>query len=122
MLTLITATLNAGAFLERALASADAQTEPVQHIVVDGGSNDATVTICRQHPKVDLTVVPGCSIYEAWNFGLDKARGDAIMFLNADDELMPDTAARVAAAFGSDLRVDILAGRAAFVDAERPLV
>jgi len=120
MLTIITATLNAGAFLDRALASAAAQTGPVQHIVVDGGSSDETVAICRRHPAIDLIEVPGCSLYEAWNLGLARARSDAIMFLNADDELMLDAAKRVAAAFAADPDTDIFAGSAAFIDVDRP--
>lgn len=120
MLTLITATLNAEAFLERALVSAAVQAGPIQHIVVDGGSRDGTVAICRRFPEVELAVVPGCSIYEAWNIGLDRARGEAVMFLNADDELCSQTAARVTAALTEYPDAAIVAGRAEFVAADRP--
>lgn len=118
MLTLITATLNAEPFIERAIASAERQREPMQHIVVDGGSNDRTVALVRAHPGIDVFVVPGCSIYEAWNIGVDHVRGDAVMFLNADDELMPDAVERVAAALAADKDADIVGGRAQFVDSD----
>lgn len=59
-------------------------------VIVDTGSTDATPNIARQY---------GASVYEfAWqddfaaarNFGLDKAKGDFILFLDADEELSPD--------------------------------
>ncbi|HWD58484.1 MAG TPA: glycosyltransferase [Stellaceae bacterium] len=112
MLTLITATLNAGRFIAEAFASVPQTPEAIQHIVVDGGSTDATLAICREHPGIDTVVVPGCSIYEAWNIGLDRSRGDWIMFLNADDELGNGAADIVAGAFAIRPEAEIVAGRA----------
>lgn len=120
MLTLVTATLNAAQFLERALASVALQQTPIQHLVIDGGSTDATVEICHRFRSVDITIAPGCSLYEAWNLGLDRAKGAAVMFLNADDELGAGAAAGVEAAFAAHPDADIVAGRAAFVPAEDP--
>ncbi len=120
MLTLITATLNAAAFLERAIASTASPDVSIQHLVIDGGSTDRTADICRAHPSIDLTVRPGCSIYEAWNIGLEKARGGAVMFLNADDEFMPDTARRVEAAFAEHHDADIVAGHADVISDASP--
>ena len=87
MLTLITATLNAGRYIEQALASVPKHPEAIHQIVVDGGSSDGTVDICKKFPWVETVVVPNCSIYEAWNIGIERARGAWVMFLNADDEL-----------------------------------
>lgn len=120
MLTLVTATLDAASFIERALVSAATQRGPMQHIVVDGGSRDDTVAICRQHPHVDVIVAPGSSIYEAWNIGIERARGDAIMFLNADDELLPGAVESVIATLLRHPTADIVAGDAVFVDDDRP--
>jgi glycosyltransferase involved in cell wall biosynthesis len=116
MLTIITATLNAGAFLERALASVAAQNASLQHIVVDGGSTDDTADICRS-AELEFITVPGCSIYEAWNIGFAAAQGDAIMFLNADDELTPDAVATVTATFAASPEAELVAGRAVMLDA-----
>jgi glycosyltransferase involved in cell wall biosynthesis len=116
MLTLITATLNAGRYLARAFASAPKPLAAVQHIVIDGGSTDATLAICGQFSEVETVVVPGCSIYEAWNLGIARARGDWIMFLNADDELADGAAAIVAAGFAARPDAEIVAGRALMID------
>jgi glycosyltransferase involved in cell wall biosynthesis len=102
MISLITASLNAGPTIEAAIASAAKQGVPVQHIVIDGGSDDRTIEICQTNPHVDLRVVPGCSIYEAWNIGIECATGDLVMFLNADDELAVDSLKTVSAAFAKD--------------------
>jgi glycosyltransferase involved in cell wall biosynthesis len=120
MLTLITATLNAARFLDRALASAATQPGEIEHILIDGGSADRTIDICRRYPGVNAFVVPGCSIYEAWNLGLEHARGTAVMFLNADDELAPGAVAEVERLFAGHPDAEIIAGNAALIDDDDP--
>lgn len=120
MLTLITATLNAARHLERALASAASQPGANQLIVVDGGSQDRTVEIARRYPDVETVVAPGSSIYEAWNIGIDRARGEAVMFLNADDELAPEATGRVESLFMTQPNAEIVAGDAALLDVDQP--
>lgn len=119
MLTLVTATLDAARFIRRALASVPLDTT-IEHIVVDGGSTDRTIAICRGFPRVATVVVPGCSIYEAWNIGIERARGDWIMFLNADDELGESAVETVAACAAGRPAADIVAGRALMIDRDAP--
>ncbi|PCJ82758.1 MAG: glycosyl transferase [Bacteroidetes bacterium] len=58
----------------------------IEHIVVDGGSCDATADIARLHPSVDLVISePDKGLYDAMNKGIDLATGDIITFLNSDD-------------------------------------
>jgi glycosyltransferase involved in cell wall biosynthesis len=121
MLTLITATLNAGRYIEQAFASVPiGGAVAIQHIVIDGGSTDATVEICHRFSAIETVVEPGCSIYEAWNIGVDRARGDWVMFLNADDELADGAAAAVAACFALRPDAAIVAGRAEMIDRAKP--
>jgi glycosyltransferase involved in cell wall biosynthesis len=121
MLTLITATLDAARHIEQAIASVRAvPPQVIQHIVVDGGSSDNTVEICRKFPQIETLVVPGCSIYEAWNIGVERARGDVVMFLNADDELGENAAGIVAQCFERHPEADIVAGRAVMSDRDAP--
>jgi glycosyltransferase involved in cell wall biosynthesis len=117
MLTLVTATLNAARYLEQAVASTKAIPPGlIHHIVVDGGSRDQTVDICRKFPEIETVVVPGCSIYEAWNVGVERARGNWVMFLNADDELAEKAAATVAACATNHPQAEIIAGRALMIE------
>lgn len=121
MLTLITATLNAARYIEHAFESLRSiPPGKIHHIVIDGGSRDETLGICGKFPSVDTVIVPGCSIYEAWNIGLGRARGDWIMFLNADDELAEGAAETVAACFTSRPEAEIVAGRALMIEREAP--
>jgi len=121
MMTLITATLNAARHIERACESVWA-TPPkaIHHIVVDGGSVDETLCICEKFPAIETVVVPGCSIYEAWNIGLERARGDRIMFLNADDELAETALETVATSFASHPEAEIVAGHALVMERDSP--
>ena len=85
-ISIITATLNSGKFLKECIASVlRQQTGEIQHILVDGGSSDDTLQIAAAYPHLDVTVRPGCTIYEAWNIGLELATGDLIGFCNSDD-------------------------------------
>jgi glycosyltransferase involved in cell wall biosynthesis len=120
MLTLITATLNASRYIRQAFASVPKLPTAIQHVVVDGGSTDETIEICRSFPWIDTVVVPNCSIYEAWNIGIDRARGEWIMLLNADDELAAGAAETVATIFSNHPEAEIVAGRALMLDHEAP--
>jgi len=120
MLTLISATLNAGSHIEQAFASAPKPPVAIQHIVIDGGSNDDTLAICDRFPWIEKLVIPGCSIYEAWNIGVERAHGDWVMFLNADDELADDATDIVAATFAAHPEAMIVAGRALMIERGNP--
>jgi glycosyltransferase involved in cell wall biosynthesis len=87
MLTIITPTLNAAATLARLLASSAKQRGIVEHLIVDGGSTDGTQEIVAQFPHATLVEAPGTSIYEAQNVGIQRAQGDWIYVIGADDVL-----------------------------------
>ncbi|AUZ84055.1 glycosyltransferase family 2 protein [Methylophaga nitratireducenticrescens] len=58
----------------------------IEHIVVDGGSNDGTLEIISSSPNIAHYVSePDKGIYDAMNKGIAMASGDVIGILNADD-------------------------------------
>ncbi len=118
MITIITATLNAAKTIERSIASLAGQNVPFQHLVIDGGSADATADICARSSSITFVSAPRSSIYEAWNIGVERAEGEAVMFLNADDELLPDALATVVSALAAD--ADLVAGHADMVSDVAP--
>jgi glycosyltransferase involved in cell wall biosynthesis len=120
MLTLVTATLNAARLLDRAVASVAAQGLACQHIVVDGGSSDETAAICARTPAIDFVLAPGSSIYQAWNIGVARAGGEAILFLNADDELTPGALAIIEQILRAQPAAQIVAGHALVEDDDKP--
>ena len=95
--SVVTVSLNAESTIEDTIASVHRQntTFAIEHICVDGGSHDLT----RQ--KIDRCVAQGIplariyepdrGIYDAMNKGLKAAKGEYILYLNADDFLATDT-------------------------------
>jgi len=85
-LTIITPTLNADAYLERAIQSVlDQACDSFEHLIVDGGSCDGTLAVVRRYPHLKLMCDPGNGIFDAMNQGIRAATGDWIYFLGADD-------------------------------------
>jgi glycosyltransferase involved in cell wall biosynthesis len=103
LFTIITSTLNSGLSLERCLLSVEAQSFPeFEHLIVDGASRDNTLSLVKHYQsRYPLRLV--CSqidtgIYQAWNRGVEQAKGEWILFLGSDDYLnSTDILAQVAA-------------------------
>ena len=58
----------------------------IEHIIIDGGSNDGTVELLKKEAhKSKIISEPDNGIYDAFNKGLKYAQGQYIAFLNADD-------------------------------------
>lgn len=98
--TIVLAVRNGQSTLDQCLQSIACQTHANREvIVVDGGSTDGSVDIIRRHTGMIefWCSEPDRGIYHAWNKGLERARGDWICFLGADDYLWaPDTLKRLA--------------------------
>jgi glycosyltransferase involved in cell wall biosynthesis len=93
-ITIITATYNAGAVLENLIQSIVPQKkETIEFIIIDGNSKDNTLDIVRKYESnIDFWISePDKGIYDAWNKGIKVANGDWIMFIGADDELLPNS-------------------------------
>ena len=83
LVTVITVCYNSADSLERALKSVAMQNWPkVEHIVIDGGSTDDTLSILERYQNHLAHVVsePDKGIYDAMNKGLDRATGDVVCF------------------------------------------
>ncbi|MEM1304771.1 MAG: glycosyltransferase, partial [Planctomycetota bacterium] len=101
-LSVITPTLNAAWRLEACLQSVAACSRSLaprvalEHIIVDGGSEDATRTIIDAYRQSDdpsptrVLVEPGPGVAAAINRGIEAAAGEFIVLLDADDVLMAD--------------------------------
>jgi glycosyltransferase involved in cell wall biosynthesis len=113
-----TPTLNAARYLEDALRSVWGQRSDgisVDHVVVDGGSTDATIEIASRFPS-RIIAASDNGMYEAINRGLDEVRGDIVGYLNGDDEIAPNAFSTVLRAFERRPDVQWLCGRVEFID------
>lgn len=87
-ITVITAVFNGAETIEKSILSVIGQTyDNVEYIVIDGGSTDGTQEIIKRHEHaIDYWISePDTGIYDAWNKGVQQAKGEWIAFLGADD-------------------------------------
>ena len=85
--SIITATYNSAATIAETMQSVEEQDHPhIEHIVVDGHSQDETLSIIEQYPHTaTLISEKDDGIYDAMNKGIRRATGDIIGILNCDD-------------------------------------
>lgn len=87
-ISVVTVAWNAEATIADTLSSvADQRGVEYEHIIVDGGSTDATLSIVSKYQGENVRVLsePDRGIYDAMTKGLRLATGDVVGFLNSDD-------------------------------------
>lgn len=123
LISVITVCYNSAATLGRALQSvADQDWTRVEHIVIDGASRDGTAGIIEQFRSRLAHVLsePDEGIYDAMNKGLDRASGDIVCFLNADDQYAENTVLSRVATLMYQQHLDALMGDVGFFHQANP--
>lgn len=105
-ITVVIPTYNRAALLEQAIASVQAQTEPVGAIiVVDDGSTDDSrervAALARRDDRIRLLSQANAGANVARNAGIAAATTPLIAFLDSDDRWTPEKMARQLAAWRS---------------------
>jgi glycosyltransferase involved in cell wall biosynthesis len=104
--TVLITTHNYGQFVEQAVDSVlsqDFPLEQIQILIVDDGSTDDTSERIKKYgSRVEYFYKANGGQASALNFGFEKARGEIIALLDADDFFLPGKLARLAEAFGGD--------------------
>lgn len=93
ILSVIIPVYNKAPFLRRCLDSVVKQTtDDVQIIVVDDGSTDGSEKICDSYKKHGFEIYhrKNGGVSAARNFGMHKAKGEYVTFLDADDAYTDD--------------------------------
>jgi glycosyltransferase involved in cell wall biosynthesis len=80
---------NQGHYLDEAMASAVSRPHRVEVIVVDDGSTDDTARVARRHAGIRYVHQENRGLAAARNRGLAESTGDLVVFLDADDRLLP---------------------------------
>ena len=91
-LSIITPSFNQGRFLEETILSVLKQGyEPLEYIVIDGGSSDESVSIIRRYEdKLAYWISEkDRGQVHAINKGIERATGDILAFINSDDVYLP---------------------------------
>ncbi len=120
--SVVTPSLNQGKFIRDNLESVLSQDYPhIEHIIVDGGSNDETTGILQEFARTHGNSMrwisePDSGQSDAVNKGLEMATGQIIAWLNADDTYPPG-AVQIAAEFlASHPNVAMVYGECNFVN------
>ncbi len=91
MVTVIIPAYNAETTVQRCLESVLRQNVPVEILLADDGSTDGTLRLSESYGrKVRILALPHHGVSAARNAGLAAASGEWILFLDADDTLLPD--------------------------------
>jgi glycosyltransferase involved in cell wall biosynthesis len=101
IITVVTPTLNAEQFLEECIISVQrncGESFQVDHVIVDGGSSDATLDIAR-HYRIRILSGKDSGIFDAINRGSLRSQGDLLGFLGADDLMLPGALSDVVTAY-----------------------
>jgi glycosyltransferase involved in cell wall biosynthesis len=112
--SIVTPVLNQGQFIEQAIQSVRGQEySNLEHIVVDGGSSDSTLSILERYEgtyNMRWISEPDNGMYQAINKGMRKAKGEIFAYLNADDLYLPWTLRTVVEEFQRKPSADLVYG------------
>lgn len=114
---------NGERYLDAAIQSAIAQTEPPDEVlVVDDGSTDGSAAVASGFgAAVHCLSQPHAGLSAALNRGIERARGAFLAFLDADDLWVEDKLARQLDALAGDPALDAVFGHVEqFVSPEVP--
>ncbi len=120
LVSIITPSYNQAAFLERTMQSVfDQDYQPLEYIVIDGGSDDGSLEIIRKYnDRLAWWVSEGDNGQaEAINKGLARAKGETIGWLNSDDIYLPGAVSAAVAALEREPQVGMVFGDAITIDA-----
>ena len=108
-ITVITDTFNYGRFIGEAIDSVLGQDYPmerVQVVVIDDGSTDDTAhRLVRYEARIEYYRKPNGGQASALNLGFEKARGEIVALLDADDYWFPGKLRRVREEFARDSEI-----------------
>jgi hypothetical protein len=87
-------------------------------IIVDDGSPDRSIDICRQFKDSRITILrqPNQGVCAARNTGIGHAKGDYIAFLDGDDLWLPEKLAKHITHLQKNPRIGVSFSRSAFID------
>jgi len=120
--SIITPSYNQGKYIKQTLGSvlSSQQDCDIEHIVIDGGSQDETTAILKEYadiyPNLNWHSAPDQGQSDAINKGLKLAQGEIIAYINSDDYYLPNTFKNVLKIFESYPEVDFVYGDMFIVD------
>ncbi len=122
LVTVVVPCFNQARYLGCALASVRAQSYPnVEIVVVDDGSTDDTAEVARAGGAT-LIQQPNRGLGASRTIGLGATHGDFVVFLDADDELIPDAIESGVAALNEHPSASCVVRRCQTIDSDGRLL
>ena len=110
-ISVVTVCLNARDSIRLTMKSVAMQScNNIEHVVIDGGSNDDTIDIVNEYPLGYFVSERDDGVYDAMEKGAKASKGDILIFLNAGDTFYDNTVCEDIASFFRDTRADIVFG------------
>jgi glycosyltransferase involved in cell wall biosynthesis len=121
--TIVTPSHNYGHFIGECLQSVAGQDGiSFEHLVIDAESNDSTAKVVSMFSHASFFQEPDQGMSDGINKGFLKARGEWVMWLNADDRLLPGALKAVKDFAEEHPEADVIYGCWNFVDAKGSFV
>jgi glycosyltransferase involved in cell wall biosynthesis len=118
LVSIVTPSYNMARYLPETIDSVLAQDYPrIEHIVMDGGSTDGSIDVLERY-RGRLTYSSGRDrgASDAVYQGFRRASGDILLWLNADDTLVPGAVRAAVEAFAVRPDADVIYGEGWWID------
>lgn len=122
LVSIITPVLNCSQYIEQCIQNVLSQDYPnIEHILVDGGSNDGTLDIIKKYnglypDKVVFISEPDRGACNAWNKGWNLSKGEILGWLGGDDFYEKGSISTVVEFFKSNVDAYFVFGRCNLID------
>jgi glycosyltransferase involved in cell wall biosynthesis len=115
--SIITPSFNYARFIGDCAASVAQQNDVTyEHLVFDAGSTDNTLDVLAKYPSATVVSEPDKGMCDGINKGFDRCKGKWVMWLNADDRLLPGSLAAVQKYAEAHPEADVIYGCWNFID------
>jgi glycosyltransferase involved in cell wall biosynthesis len=119
LVTVVIPCYNQAHFLGEAIESALSQTYPnFEIVVVDDGSTDNTSDVASRYKQVRLVRQENRGLAGARNTGIEHSEGDYLVFLDADDRLLPEALEVGLGCFQAHPECVLVAGHSRLIEAD----